>query len=81
MSNDVNRFESACYYFSYLLISPLQFIIATITLYYFIGPSSLAGLALILLFIPIQGWPIFSIEKRFLLESPYNKDYSLFITY
>jgi len=55
MSNDVNRFESACLYLSFLLISPLQFIIATITLYYFLGPSSLVGLALVLLFIPIQG--------------------------
>jgi len=55
MSNDVNRFELASYYLSHLLIAPLQLIIATITLYYFIGPSSLAGLALILILIPIQG--------------------------
>jgi len=68
MSNDVKRFESASYYLSFLVISPLQFIIATITLYYFIGPSSLAGLALVLLFIPIQG--LYATKLRF--TSVYN---------
>lgn len=39
-------------------MAPLQFMIVTATLYFFIGPSCLGGLALILLFIPIQGLPI-----------------------
>jgi len=71
MSNDVNRFESTCYFLSHLLISPLQFIVATIILYYFIGPSSLAGLALILLMIPIQGL-LLKMQNQFHLNLIYH---------
>jgi len=55
MSNDIARFDSSAIYLHYLYIGPLQAIIVTLILYFYvIGPSCLAGMAILILFAPFQ---------------------------
>lgn len=56
LSNDVNRFDIALNYIQYLVIAPLQAIIAVFVLsYWYLGfYSTAAGSALLLLYVPFQ---------------------------
>ena len=54
MSNDVNRFDFSVIFLHYLWVGPLQTLISTIILLYVIGPSCLVGLAVLILFVPLQ---------------------------
>ena len=55
LSNDVNRFDTSVLFLNYLWVGPLQAIISTGILLSIIGPSCLAGLMIVLLFVPLQG--------------------------
>jgi len=55
LSNDVNRFDQATIFIHYLWVGPLQTAIVTVILWYYFGPSCLAGLSVLLLFVPFQG--------------------------
>lgn len=54
MSNDVNRFDFSVIFLHYLWVGPMQTLISTIILLYVIGPSCLVGLAVLILFVPLQ---------------------------
>ncbi|KAL6424783.1 hypothetical protein ACFW04_010016 [Cataglyphis niger] len=58
LSNDVNRFDISIIFLHYLWIGPLETIIITFFMYYFldIGISAIIGVASLLMFIPLQGW-------------------------
>ncbi|XP_050545467.1 probable multidrug resistance-associated protein lethal(2)03659 isoform X2 [Daktulosphaira vitifoliae] len=56
LSNDVNRFDIAIIFIHYLWIGPLQTILVLYFLWQEVGPSSVVGVAILLLFIPLQGW-------------------------
>ena len=54
MSNDVNRFDFSVIFLHYLWVGPLQTIITMAILLHVIGPSCLVGLAVLMLFVPLQ---------------------------
>jgi len=55
LSNDVGRFDSSAIYLHYLYIGPIQAAVVTVILYcYVIGPSCLAGIAILIFFFPFQ---------------------------
>ncbi len=54
MSNDVNRFDVSVLFLHYLWVGPLQAIVTTIVLLFVLGPSCLVGLAVLVLFVPLQ---------------------------
>lgn len=55
MSNDVGRFDSSAIYLHYLYIGPIQAVIVAVVLYFYvIGPSCLAGMAILIFFAPFQ---------------------------
>ncbi|KAI5713480.1 hypothetical protein M8J76_000230 [Diaphorina citri] len=54
LSNDVNRFDTACIFLHHLWVGPLLTVIVTYFLYDLIGLSSLIGVAVLLAFIPFQ---------------------------
>lgn len=54
MSNDVNRFDNVVLFLHYLWVGPLQAITVTIILLFVLGPSCLMGLAVLILFVPLQ---------------------------
>ncbi len=54
MSNDVSRFDSSATFLHYFLVGPVQVILVTIVLLFYIGPSCLVGLVVIVLFVPLQ---------------------------
>ncbi|XP_060872271.1 probable multidrug resistance-associated protein lethal(2)03659 isoform X2 [Metopolophium dirhodum] len=56
LSNDVNRFDIAFIFIHFLWIGPLQSIVVTYFLWQELGVSSLVGVAIFLVFIPLQGW-------------------------
>ncbi|XP_076435453.1 ATP-binding cassette sub-family C member 4-like isoform X2 [Babylonia areolata] len=55
MSNDVNRFDQAVLFLHFLWIGPLQCIAVLVILWQELGPSVLAGFAVLLLLMPVQG--------------------------
>ena len=55
MSNDFNRFDFTLLYLHYLWVGPLQTLITMVILLNVIGPSCLVGLAVLILFVPLQG--------------------------
>lgn len=57
LSNDVNRFDISIIFLHYLWIGPLETIIITYFMYYWldIGLSAIIGVASLLMFIPLQG--------------------------
>lgn len=67
MSNDVNRFDFSVIFLHYLWIGPVQMLITAGILYSVIGPSCLAGLAILILFVPLQ-------SKNFLLASEFYQN-------
>uniref|UniRef100_T1IZ26 Uncharacterized protein n=1 Tax=Strigamia maritima TaxID=126957 RepID=T1IZ26_STRMM len=56
LSNDVNRFDQSILYLHYLWVGPIQTIITVGILWWMLGPSCLAGILVLLLFVPLQGW-------------------------
>uniref|UniRef100_A0A1A9X4D6 Multidrug resistance-associated protein lethal(2)03659 n=1 Tax=Glossina brevipalpis TaxID=37001 RepID=A0A1A9X4D6_9MUSC len=54
MSNDVGRFDTSIFHLHYLWIGPLQVIIVTYLVYREIGISSIFGVAVMVLFVPLQ---------------------------
>ncbi|XP_050432547.1 probable multidrug resistance-associated protein lethal(2)03659 isoform X2 [Adelges cooleyi] len=56
LSNDVNRFDIAVIFLHYLWIGPLETILVTYFLWQEVGVSSIFGVAVLLLSIPLQGW-------------------------
>ncbi|KAL5236138.1 hypothetical protein ACI65C_003548 [Semiaphis heraclei] len=56
LSNDVNRFDTVVIFLNYIWIGPLQTILITYFLWQEIGVSSIIGVAILLIAIPIQGW-------------------------
>ncbi|XP_035217642.1 multidrug resistance-associated protein 4-like isoform X2 [Stegodyphus dumicola] len=55
LSNDVNRFDQSVVYLPYLVAGPIQTAIIIGVLWYHIGYASLAGISVLLLYIPFQG--------------------------
>lgn len=55
LSNDVNRFDVAVTLILYILIGPLETIVVTYLLWKEIGVSTIFGIGVILMFIPLQG--------------------------
>ncbi|KAE9539572.1 hypothetical protein AGLY_004824 [Aphis glycines] len=56
LSNDANRFDIAFIFIHFLWVGPLQTIVVTYFLWQELGVSSLIGVVIFLLFIPLQGW-------------------------
>lgn len=56
LSNDVNRFDMVISFMNYLWIGPLGTIVATYFLWQEIGVSSLFGILVLIMFIPLQGF-------------------------
>ncbi|XP_042369269.1 ATP-binding cassette sub-family C member 4-like [Plectropomus leopardus] len=56
LSNDVNRFDEITLNLHYLWVGPLQGMVIIVFLWYEIGPSCLAGVAVIALMMPVQTW-------------------------
>ncbi|TNN61497.1 Multidrug resistance-associated protein 4 [Liparis tanakae] len=56
LSNDVNRFDEITLNLHYLWVGPLQATVIILFLWYEIGPSCLAGVAIIVLMMPVQTW-------------------------
>ncbi|XP_063867034.1 ATP-binding cassette sub-family C member 4-like isoform X1 [Scylla paramamosain] len=56
LSNDVNRFDTSAIFLHYIWIGPLQTLIVLGILWNEIGPACLAGIMLLLLFVPFQTW-------------------------
>ncbi|KAF0746460.1 putative multidrug resistance-associated protein lethal(2)03659, partial [Aphis craccivora] len=56
LSNDANRFDIAFIFIHFLWVGPLQTIVVTYFLWQELGVSSLIGVAIFLVFIPLQGW-------------------------
>ncbi len=54
MSNDVNRFDVSLVYAHYLVLGPLLMFCVIALLWYQIGISCLAGIAVLILYIPLQ---------------------------
>lgn len=55
LSNDVNRFDSVVIFLNYLWMGPFQTILVTYFLWQEIGVSSIIGVGILLIAIPIQG--------------------------
>uniref|UniRef100_A0A674EZA3 Multidrug resistance-associated protein 4 n=1 Tax=Salmo trutta TaxID=8032 RepID=A0A674EZA3_SALTR len=54
LSNDVNKFDEVTTNLHYLWIAPLQAVVVIILLWYEIGPSCLAGVAVLVFLMPLQ---------------------------
>uniref|UniRef100_A0A3Q3G2R2 Multidrug resistance-associated protein 4 n=1 Tax=Labrus bergylta TaxID=56723 RepID=A0A3Q3G2R2_9LABR len=54
LSNDVNKFDEITLYLHFLWIGPLQAATVTLLLFYIIGPSGLAGMAVLFILMPVQ---------------------------
>ncbi|KAI1289972.1 ATP-binding cassette sub-family C member 4 [Halotydeus destructor] len=55
MANDLEAIMVLPYYICYLYIAPIQAVICMVILWYYIGPSVIMGIFMLLLFIPFQG--------------------------
>ncbi|KAJ3259888.1 hypothetical protein HDU77_001608 [Chytriomyces hyalinus] len=56
VSNDVQRFEDAAPFAHFIWLGPLEVVLMTYFMYTQIGYASFAGVAGLLLMIPLQGW-------------------------
>ncbi|XP_045127905.1 ATP-binding cassette sub-family C member 4-like isoform X2 [Portunus trituberculatus] len=56
LSNDVNRFDTSAIFLHYIWIGPLQTLIVLGILWNEIGAACLAGIMLLILFVPFQTW-------------------------
>ncbi|XP_005190477.1 probable multidrug resistance-associated protein lethal(2)03659 [Musca domestica] len=56
ISNDVGRLDTSVLHMHFVWIGPLEIFVVTYFMYKEIGPCSLIGVAVMLLFVPIQGF-------------------------
>ncbi|XP_061642245.1 ATP-binding cassette sub-family C member 4-like isoform X2 [Phyllopteryx taeniolatus] len=56
LSNDVNRFDEITLNLHYLWVGPLQAVVIISFLWYEIGPSCFAGMAVLAFMMPVQTW-------------------------
>ncbi|XP_059225376.1 probable multidrug resistance-associated protein lethal(2)03659 [Stomoxys calcitrans] len=56
ISNDVGRLDTSVMHMHYIWVGPLELILVSFFMYREIGPSSLIGVAVMLLFVPLQGY-------------------------
>uniref|UniRef100_A0A673BSI4 Cystic fibrosis transmembrane conductance regulator n=1 Tax=Sphaeramia orbicularis TaxID=375764 RepID=A0A673BSI4_9TELE len=56
LSNDANRFDEILLNLHYLWLGPLQAAVIIFFLWYEIGPSCMAGVAVVTLMLPVQTW-------------------------
>lgn len=56
LSNDVGRFDASFVVFHYIWLGPVETVLITYLMYHEIGWSALIGIAIILLFVPAQGY-------------------------
>ncbi|XP_020506427.1 LOW QUALITY PROTEIN: ATP-binding cassette sub-family C member 4 [Labrus bergylta] len=56
LSNDASRLDEITLNLHYLWVGPLQAVVIVVFLWYEIGPSCLAGVAIIVLMLPLQIW-------------------------
>ncbi|XP_042316522.1 ATP-binding cassette sub-family C member 4 isoform X2 [Sceloporus undulatus] len=54
LSNDVNKFDQVTIFLHYLWAAPLQAIVITVLLWLEIGPACLAGMAVLIILLPVQ---------------------------
>ncbi|KAJ8012699.1 hypothetical protein DPEC_G00045600 [Dallia pectoralis] len=54
LSNDVNKFDEVTIFLHYLWVGPLQAAAVLVLLWYDIGPSCLAGMAVLVFLMPVQ---------------------------
>jgi ATP-binding cassette, subfamily C (CFTR/MRP), member 4 len=54
LSNDVKRIDAAAFYLVFLIIVPIQTLITVYILWIYLGFASLAGMAILVLLIPVQ---------------------------
>ncbi|XP_072883242.1 ATP-binding cassette sub-family C member 4 isoform X2 [Hemitrygon akajei] len=54
LSNDVNKFDQVTIFLHFLWVGPLQAIAVVVLLWHEIGPSCLAGIAVLLILMPLQ---------------------------
>ncbi|NXA46167.1 MRP4 protein, partial [Nothocercus julius] len=54
LSNDVNKFDQVTIFLHFLWAGPIQAIAATVLLWMEIGPSCLAGMAVLIILLPVQ---------------------------
>jgi len=61
VTNDANRFDRNIGFITYAIIAPVQILIVTGALWFYVGPISLSVPFLLSLLVPFQGW----IGKKF----------------
>ncbi|NXL82491.1 MRP4 protein, partial [Leptocoma aspasia] len=54
LSNDVNKFDQVTIFLHFLWVGPLQAVAVTVLLWREIGPSCLAGMAVLIILLPVQ---------------------------
>ncbi|XP_074657445.1 ATP-binding cassette subfamily C member 4-like [Tubulanus polymorphus] len=66
MSNDVSRFDIAVIFCHYLWLGPIQAVTVLALLWYNLGPSCLAGFAVLILLVPLQSYmgKLFAMLRR-----------------
>lgn len=71
LSNDVNRFDTMVIFLNYIWLGPLQTIVVTYFLWQVIGVSSIIGVAILLMIIPLQSMnkSYFQITAKYLLPN------------
>lgn len=55
LSNDANRLDTSMEKLHYLWVGPMQTVVTAVLLLCTVGFSSLAGVAVVVLFLPVQG--------------------------
>ncbi|XP_069495246.1 ATP-binding cassette sub-family C member 4 isoform X2 [Ambystoma mexicanum] len=56
LSNDVNKFDQVTVFLHFLWAGPLQAVAVTVLLWMEIGPSCMAGMAVLIILMPLQTW-------------------------
>ncbi|VVC46074.1 ABC transporter type 1, transmembrane domain,ABC transporter-like,P-loop containing nucleoside triphosphate [Cinara cedri] len=56
LSNDVNRFDTASLFLHFVWVGPLKTIVVTYYLWQEVGVSSVFGVAIMVMFVPLIGW-------------------------
>lgn len=79
MSNDAGRFDQPVMFRApYIIVAPLQALISTVILYFFIGPSCLIGIAILVLCAPFQSNSHFNFLSLFYFCLRFKKNRSLY---
>ncbi|KAB0797841.1 hypothetical protein PPYR_08834 [Photinus pyralis] len=73
LSNDVNRFDTSIIFAQYLVVAPLQVIVATYFMYQEVGISAVIGVVVLLLFVPLQ-YCLARLIAKFRYKTAYKTD-------